>query len=108
VHSQTAGRTVRTRANERYLQAARERQKTDEFKRLYRLRSAIERKLAELARHGIRYTRYLGATRRQLQRLWTAAAVNLKRLFKLAEYRATDLRRVLASLGQCPAGLSSA
>jgi transposase len=108
VHSQAAGRTVRARANERYLQATRERQKTDEFKSLYRLRSAIERKLAELAGHGTRHTRYLGAARRQLQRLWTAAAVNLKRLFKLAEYRATDLRRVLASLGQCPAGLSSA
>lgn len=91
VKSKTAGRTVNTHPHEAYLQAARQRQSSAEFKALYPLRSAIERKQAELVQHGLRDTRYLGQPKRQLQRLWTAAAVNLKRLFTLAEARQTQL-----------------
>jgi transposase len=101
VHSKTAGRTVRTTAYESYLQEARQRQQTAEFKERYRLRSAVERLLAELVQHGLRATRYLGAPQRQLQRLWTAAAVNLKRLFKLAQSKGVDLAAVL--VGRHPA-----
>lgn len=100
VHSASAGRTLRTHYHEAYLRAARGRQKTDEFRALYPLRSQVERKQAELARHGIRETRYVGQRRRQLQRLWTGAVVNLKRLFKLAETRSIDLRAVALQLGQ--------
>jgi hypothetical protein len=105
VKSKTDGRTVSTHPFEAYLQAARQRQQTDEFKVLYPVRSAIERKQAELVQHGLRDTRYRGQPRRQLQRLWTAAAVNLKRLFKLAEIRQTDLAIALRKINTQRAGL---
>ena len=105
VHSKTAGRTVRTNARETYLRAARERQQTDEFKALYPQRSAIERKISEAARHGLRKTRYLGEQKRQLQRLWLGAAINLKRSFKLAEMRNVNLRAVICHMKQQSAGL---
>jgi hypothetical protein len=50
-----------------------------------------------LVQHGIRETRYLGRPKRQLQRLWTAAVVNLKCLFRLCDLRNQDLRALLAS-----------
>jgi hypothetical protein len=86
---------VTTHAQERYLQAARQRQETAEFKELYQLRSRVERKIAELVRHGLRQTRYRGQAKRQFQRLWTGAAVNLKRLFTLAEAKGIDLAAIL-------------
>jgi hypothetical protein len=98
VRSKKKGRTVRTRAYEAYLQAARLRQQTAEFDLLYRLRAAVERKIAELVQRGLRHTRYVGEHKRQLQRLWTAAAVNLKRLFRLAEAQEVDLDLLLSRL----------
>lgn len=91
VKSKTTGRTVGTHPYELFLQAARAQQQTDEFKTRYRQRCPIERKQAELVQHGLRNTRFLGEPKRQLQRLWTGAAVNLKRLFRLAEARQVDL-----------------
>ncbi len=93
------GRTITTDAYERYRQLARQRQETPEFRELYRTRSRVERKQAELVRHGWRHTRYLGAAQRSLQRLWTAAGVNLKRLFRLAERRGGELRPFLVGVG---------
>ena len=98
VRSKKTGRTVRTRGYESYLQAARIRQQTEEFDRLYRLRPAVERKIAELARRGVRETRYVGESKRQLQRLWLGAAVNLKRLFRLVEVQKADLVMLLGRL----------
>lgn len=98
VRSKTKGRVVTTHYHESHLQAARQRQEMPEFKELYRARSAVERKLAELVGHGLRATRYIGDEKRRLQRLWTAAAVNLKRLFKLAKERSIDLLEVLTAL----------
>jgi hypothetical protein len=98
VHSKKTGRTVRTRAYEAYLQAARLRQQTEEFDLLYRLRAAVERKIAELAQRGLRETRYVGEPKRQLQRLWTGAAINLRRLFYLAETQKVDLGLLLSRL----------
>jgi hypothetical protein len=98
VRSKKTGRTVRTRAYETFLQAARLRQQTEEFDLLYRLRAAVERKIAELAQHGLRETRYLGEPKRQLQRLWTGAAMNLRRLFYLAEAQKVDLVLLLSHL----------
>src|ERR1035437_1729844 len=95
VRSQTTGRTVTTSFYEAYLRAARQRQQTDEFKQLYRLRPRIEGKQAELVSHGLRMTRYLGKPKRRLQRLWSATAVNLQRMFKLAEIRGSDLTILL-------------
>jgi hypothetical protein len=85
VHSQHKGRTLNVAAYEPHLRRARARQETAELKALYRQRSRVERKLAEMVRHGLRYTRYLGSAKRRLKLLWTAAAVNLKRLFWLAD-----------------------
>ena len=99
VRSKTHGRTVTTHAHEALLRQARARQETAEFKTLYRLRSAVERKIGELVYHGIRNTRYLGEHKRHFQRLWTAAAVNLKRLFTLAEEQHADLRAAFTALG---------
>jgi hypothetical protein len=98
VRGKSAGRTVRTHAHEALLQQARQRQQSAEFQALYRLRSQVERKQAELVSHGLRETRYPGAKKRQLQRLWLGAAVNLKRLFKLAQAKEVDLAAVLAGL----------
>lgn len=105
VRSKKTGRTVRTRAYEAYLQAARARQQTQAFKSLYRLRPAIERKQAELVAHGLRDTRYVGDRKRQLQRLWIGAAVNLKRLFTLAQADGVDLGAILSRLVWRPAGV---
>jgi len=87
VRSKTTGRSVSTSFFENHLREARQRQETAEFKELYRLRPRIEGKQAELVNHGLRDTRYVGKDKRRLQRLWLAAAVNLKRLFKLSEIR---------------------
>jgi len=87
VRSKTNGRTVSTSFYEEYLREARQRQETDEFKEIYHLRPRIEGKQAELVSHGLRETRYIGKAKRRLQRLWLAAAVNLKRMFKLSEIR---------------------
>jgi|WetSurMetagenome_2_1015567.scaffolds.fasta_scaffold125367_1 hypothetical protein len=96
VRSQVAGRTIRLDQYESYRQTLRRRQGTAEFQEWYRRRSRVERKQAELMRHGLRRMRYLGQAKRQLQRLWTGAVVNLKRLFKLAERRALALDTALA------------
>lgn len=102
VSSKRAGRTVNTHPQEVYLQAARARQQTDEFKSAYRLRPAIERKQAEQVQHGLRNTRYLGHPKRQLQRLWQGAATNLSCLFRLCESRQRDLNTLLAGVGATP------
>jgi len=60
---------VTTNYHEAHLQAARRRQEAAEFNGVYRTRSAIERKLAELVGHGLRATRYIGEKKRRLQRL---------------------------------------
>jgi transposase len=96
VRSKVTGRTVQVGPYEAYLQQARARQQTGDFEAIYRLRAAIERKIAELVAIGLRGTRYLGQSKRQLQRLWTGAVVNLRRLFSLAEAQGVDLYAFLA------------
>ena len=108
VKSKTAGRTVQTHPYEADLQATRQRQQTAEFQDVYRLRPPIERTQAELVDHGLRHTRYLGHPKRQLQRLWQAAAVNLQRLFRLCESHKTDLSTWLARLGPPPVSITTA
>jgi hypothetical protein len=105
VRSRTTGRTVTTHAQEAYLQVARQRQESVDFQELYRRRSRVERKIAELGHHGLRTTRYRGEPKRQLQRLWTGAAVNLKRLFTLAHAKRIDLSVVFAEFTSARAGL---
>jgi transposase len=98
VRSTVVGRTVQTHAHETHLRQARQRQGTEEFEELYRWRGLVEAKIAELVGHGLRDTRYVGEQKRQLQRLWIGAAVNLKRLFKLAQSKDVDFGVVLARL----------
>jgi transposase len=105
VRSKKTGRTVRAGPYEAYLQEARARQQTKEFDTDYRLRPAVERKIGELVMHGLRNTRYLGQSKRQFQRLWLGAGVNLKRLFTLAQAQKVDLHRILSHLGPPDAGL---
>jgi hypothetical protein len=104
VRSKTHGRSVRTSPYEAYLQAQREQQETAEFLVLYPQRSRVERIIAELVYRGLRRTRYLGQDKRQLQRLWLAAVVNLKRLLRLAATQAIDLRLLLRHQRPCWAG----
>jgi transposase len=99
VHSQTQGRTVTLHYHEALLQAARQRQQTDEFKDTYRLRAAVERKIAELTEHGSKQARYIGTVLSFLQAQWTGAAVNLKRLFKLFQGDMNGMRNILMAMG---------
>jgi hypothetical protein len=99
VRSKKTGRTVRAGPYEAYLQEARARQQTKEFDTDYRLRPAVERKIGELVMRGLRNTRYVGKSKRQFQRLWLGAAVNLKRLFTLAQAQKVDLHLILSDLG---------
>ncbi len=99
VHSKTQGRSVTTHYHEDLLQAARERQETEEFKRLYRLRAAIERLIACLVQHGLRRARYIGKAKVRLQAQWTGAAVNLQRLFTLFEGDMRRMNEVLSATG---------
>ena len=105
VRSEKNGRSICAGPYEAYLQKARARQQTEEFKTIYRLRPAVERKIGELVRHGLRDTRYIGEPKRQLQRLWLGAAVNLKRLFTLAQAQGVDLHTLLSHLEPRQAGL---
>ncbi len=99
VHSQTQGRTVTLHYHEALLQAARQRQHTDEFKETYKLRAAVERKIAELTEQGAKQARYLGTVLSGLQAQWTGAAINLKRLFKLFHGDMNWMRNVLLAIG---------
>jgi transposase len=99
VHSQTQGRTVTLHYHEALLQAARQRHQTDEFKNTYKLRAAVERKIAELAEHGSKQARYIGTVLSFLQAQWTGAAVNLKRLFKLFHGDMNWMRNILMAIG---------
>ena len=81
--ARNTGRTVSVGPYEEYLQKIRGIQKTEEFKEIYnKKRPPVERKIAELIHHGLRKTRYIGKRKSRLQALFTAAAVNLKRIFK--------------------------
>jgi transposase len=98
VQSKTEGRTLTTHYHEALLQKARAKQATPEFKESYRKRAAIERKIADLVRHGLRRVRYLGRAKVRLQNHWIGAVVNLKRLFRLLQGETGQMWQVLAAL----------
>ena len=101
VGERKSGRKITLNYHEAYLIAARSRQKTESFREAYRIRSKVERKIAELVSHGLRQARYIGLEKTELQALWTGAVVNFKRLFKLAEGAVIDLREVADRLSTC-------
>ena len=73
--------TVRPQAHHEALQAARQRQETDEFKQQYALRAGVESSISQgVRRFDLRRSRYIGLARTQLQQTITATAINLVRL----------------------------
>ena len=78
------GRSLTLNFHEVRLQAARAEQARPSTRKRLRRRALIERKLAEIKRHGAGQARYRGARRVLLQQRLTAALVNLKRLFTLS------------------------
>ncbi|MGB9879423.1 MAG: IS1182 family transposase, partial [Anaerolineae bacterium] len=73
------GRAVAINRYEELIQQGRAEQETEVFKLEYRQRPIVERKIAELVRHGMRKARYIGKVKVLLQLAWTAAVVNIKR-----------------------------
>lgn len=101
VRSKVEGRKVTLNYHEDVLREARQRQETEEYRGKYRERAKVERKIAELMEHGLRQARYVGRAKKRLQALWTAAVVNLKRLFKLAK---GDTERLVGALSRVSSG----
>jgi transposase len=78
------GRTLTIYPQDRYEAqlAARQRQETETFKKLYGERAGIEGTISQGVRKmGLRKSRYIGLSRTRLQHLATAAAINLYRVF---------------------------
>jgi len=82
------------------LQKARTQQKTQEFQAKYEARPMVERANAELKQHGLRKARYRGRVKLDLQALWIASVLNLKRLFKWLQTEPGAPARLLTALGQ--------
>lgn len=76
------GRSVKVHRHEELLREGRAKQQSEAFQAAYRKRPIIERKFAEMVRHGLRQARYIGKAKVLLQVAWTAAVVNLKKLWK--------------------------
>ena len=73
-------RTVLVGEYHSYLQARRQEQKTEAFKKTVQWRNAIEGTQSELVRaHGLRHARYRGLLKMQLQNYLAGAACNIKR-----------------------------
>jgi transposase len=73
--------TVLPQAQHVALQAARQRQETDEFKAQYALRAGVESSISQgVRRFDLRRSRYIGLARTHLQQTITATAMNLVRL----------------------------
>ncbi|HEX2980499.1 MAG TPA: IS1182 family transposase [Anaerolineaceae bacterium] len=72
--------TLRPRPLHDALQAARQRETTDDFKTTYRARAGIEGSISQAVRvNGLRQTRYIGLAKTHLQNLASAAALNVLR-----------------------------
>lgn len=76
------GRTLTIYPREQYevLQAARQRQETEEFKRVYRTRAGVEGTISlAVTAMDVRFARYHGLAKTHLQNVATAAAITLVR-----------------------------
>jgi transposase len=70
--------SLQPQIQEEALQAARERQKTEEFKNTYALRAGVEGIISQTVRRcGLRRTPYVGMAKTQLQHILVAVAVNV-------------------------------
>ena len=97
--------TLRPRASHEALQAARQRQKTPEFQARYAHRAGIEGTFTQADRLcGVRRSRYVGLAKTHLQHVFTALALNLRRLFAwlegepLAQTRVAPFVRLMPTL----------
>jgi transposase len=82
-HSSTQPRMLTVRVQEQHeaLQAARQRQTTDEFRKSYAKRAGVEGTISQgVRRSDVRHSRYLGLAKTHLQHLVTATALNLLRV----------------------------
>jgi len=81
--AKASGRTLTIYPRKEYetLLAARQRQETEEFKKLYGERAGIEGTISQGVRKmGLRRSRYIGLSRTHLQHVATAAAINVVRV----------------------------
>jgi transposase len=81
--SQSGPRALKLRVQKQHeaLQQARTRQKTDEFKQLYKKRAGVEGTISQGTRsYGLRSSRYIGQAKTHLQNIVSAVAINLVRL----------------------------
>lgn len=81
--SQSGKRVLRIQPQDRFetLRIARQRQKTQDFKGIYRLRAGIEGTLSQGARGmDLRHAHYIGLPKVSLQHILTAIAINFTRL----------------------------
>jgi hypothetical protein len=75
------GRSITLHYHEDVVQEVRAYNQTEEFEKRYRERPKVERKLSELLwAHGLRFGRYLGQKKTEMQAILTAAVANLKRV----------------------------
>lgn len=81
------GRTLRLHPHEALLREARAKQRTPEFKAVYRRRCHIERTIAHLTRHGARRARYFGQLKVRFQVFMAAMVHNIKQLARLTAAR---------------------
>lgn len=91
--SKREGRTIGIRPDEAAYQTLRMEQQGESWKADYRLRPRVEHKISEIVHRGMRQARYLGRIKTELQLLFTAAVINLKRLGTL------DQRSLLPAVG---------
>jgi transposase len=81
-HARNYPRTLRFKPQAQYLalQAARQRQTTDEFKRRYNIRAGVEGTVSQGTRSfDLRRARYIGLAKTCLQHILVASAINLTR-----------------------------
>ena len=82
-HSESEPRTLKMRPEAHYqaLYKARKRQKTEQFKQQYAVRSGVEGTISQGIRSfGLRRSRYIGLAKTHLQHVLTAIAIDLTRL----------------------------
>ncbi|MBD2077244.1 IS1182 family transposase [Phormidium sp. FACHB-592] len=78
--------TIKVQEEYQALEAARERQKTEEFKQAYAIRAGIEGTIAQGVRSfDLRQCRYIGLSKAHFQHIATAAAINLVRILAWLE-----------------------
>ena len=78
------GRTISIHPYEPEMAAERKRQATTEFKQFYAQRSAGERSISHLTRHGARHARYIGVFKVWFQEVLAALNFNVKAFARLS------------------------